>query len=192
MNIDLIKKVKNNKGVSLIELIVAVTIFSFLMLAATSIFKMVIDGQRNSISAQNVQENIRYAMEKMGKEIRMAQRSDTACIATGVNKVFNTAGSSSELYFENKDGQCITYYLDVSGRLKITVSNGLIVIADDFITPNKIQVSNLKFNVVDNLISDFNSVQPYVTMVMDVKAVGLAEHEQEIKIQMTVSARYYE
>ena len=59
------KTIKNNSGVTLLELVVAVTLFAALMLAATGIFKMVNDGQRNAVSAQNVQENMRYALEKM-------------------------------------------------------------------------------------------------------------------------------
>ena len=101
---------KNKSGVSLIELMVATAIFSVLILLAAQIFKMVVDGQRSAISAQNVQENMRYALEKMSKEIRMAQISNTDCLGAATNKIFNTANSDSELYFKNKDGQCLTYY----------------------------------------------------------------------------------
>jgi len=189
-----IKKFKAESGVSLLELLVSVALFAALMLSAIGIFKMVIDGQRSAISAQNVQENMRYAMEKMSKEIRMAQKSDTECVTAGVYKVFNTAtvNGNGALYFKNKDGKCITYYLNAGGRLKITVSNGLTVLADDFITPAKIQVSNLKFNITDDLIGAFESKQPYVTMKMDVKAIGQAINAQTMKIQTTVSSRYYE
>ncbi|MBI4779326.1 hypothetical protein HY797_02650 [Candidatus Falkowbacteria bacterium] len=184
---DLIKKLKSVEGVSLLELIISISLFSILMLSSTQIFKMVVDGQRNAISAQNVQENMRYIMEKISKEARMAQPSDTDCLPAAINKVFNTANGSSELYFKNKDGDCVKYYLE-DDRLKITVGGAI----DDFITPAKIEVSNLKFYVADDLIGVFHAVQPYVTIMMDVKAIGLAIHEQKIKIQMTSSLRYNE
>jgi prepilin-type N-terminal cleavage/methylation domain-containing protein len=196
---NLAKKIKNQKGTSLIELLVAVTLFSVIILSATSIFKSVIDGQRNSISAQNVQENIRYAMERMSKEIRMAKISNHNCEQlffpqpTAANKVFNISGGNNDiLYFKNKDDICVAYYLE-SNRLKIKIlkiSNGESFV--DFITPSNTLVSNLKFYTVDDKIGAFHSVQPYVTMVMDIKAVGLAIHAQEMKVQMTVSSRYYE
>src|SRR3989338_10006398 len=88
-NIMLMSRIKKEKGTSLIELLVAITLFSFMILAATQIFKMVIDGQRNAVSAQNVQENIRYAMEKISKEIRMAKISNDDCLGGAINKVFN-------------------------------------------------------------------------------------------------------
>lgn len=180
------KKIKAERGVSLIELVVSITLFSVLILSATQIFKMVIDGQRSSISAQNVQENMRYAMEKMSKEIRMAQISNKTCDSAAINKVFNTADAGRELYFKNKNGECITYYLE-NNRLKIMVGA-----VTGFITPAKVEVSNLKFYIDDDLIAAFHSKQPYVTMAMDVKAIGQAIHEQRMKIQMTVSSRYYE
>lgn len=191
-----ILRIKNEKGASLIELLVAMTLFVVIMLSSTQIFKMVVDGQRNAISAQNVQENMRYAMEKMSKEIRMAGISNEDCKtiftppATAVYKVFNTAGGGSKIYFKNKDDVCVAYYLE-NNRLKIKSGLGGSAMVD-FVTPAKIEVSNLKFYVVDDLIGAFHSTQPYVTMVMDVRAVGLAINEQRMKIQMTVSSRYYE
>ena len=159
-----------------------------MILAATQIFKMVIDGQRNAISAQNVQENIRYAMEKISKEIRMAKISNDDCLGGAINKVFNvvTDGTNDRIYFKNKDDICVSYYL-TNNRLSVTAGPDT-----GFVTPNKIEVSNLKFNVVDDAIGAFHSTQPYVTMSMDVEAIGLAIHKQKMKIQMTVSSRYYE
>lgn len=191
-----IKKIKAESGVSLIELIASVAIFAFLVLLASQIFKMTIDGQRNSISAQNVQENMRYALEKMSKEIRMAQISNQGCESifspppAAIYKVYNTAAGDTKLYFKDKDGRCVAYYLE-NNRLKATTGSGGPEFTD-YITPGKIQVGNLKFLVVDNLIGDLPTKQPYVTMIMDVKASGPAEHEQKIKIQTTISSRYYE
>ncbi len=157
---------------------------------------MVVDGQRNAISAQNVQENMRYALEKISKEIRMAQISNHDCEAmftppsTAVYKVFNTVGSNSKIYFKTKDDKCVAYYLE-NNRLKIMSGLGVNAVVD-FVTPNKLEVSNLKFYIADDLIGAFHDQQPYVTMVVDVKAIGLAINEQKMKIQITVSSRYYE
>ena len=182
------KKIKSAKGVSLLELIVAIALFAVLMLSATAIFKMVIDGQRNAISAQNVQENMRYIMEKISKEIRMAQIGNQECGTAAINKVFNTANDGSEIYFKNQNGDCVTYYLE-NKRIKTMVGvNGV----NDFVTPAKIEVNNLKFYVVDDLIGVSASLQPYVVMTINAKAVGQAINQQAMKIQMTVSSRYYE
>jgi len=185
---DKMSKIKNQKGTSLLELLVAITLFTFMILAATQIFKMVIDGQRNAISAQNVQENMRYALEKISKEIRMAVKSDKSCFAGAINKVFNvtTDGTNDTIYFKNKNGACVSYYL-LNNRLGVTTGG-----VSEFATPAKIKVSNLRFKAVDDPIGAFHSVQPYVTMSMDIEAIGLAINKQKMKLQITVSSRYYE
>ena len=189
--------IKNNRGVSVLELLVSIALFSFLMLSSIQIFKMVVDGQRSSISAQNVQENMRYAMEKIGKEIRTAWISDDNCeaifsppVPTAVYKIFNTVDDDSKLYFKNQYGYCAVYYLE-NNRLKIMTDSAAGFVSG-FITPEKIEISNLKFYIVDDLIGAFHSTQPYVVIAMDVEATGQAIHKQKMKIQITVSSRYYE
>lgn len=185
-------KMKNESGASLIELLLAVAIFSVLILAATGIFRMVVQGQRSAIAAQNVQENIRYAMEKMSKEMRMAQISNDDCLAGAVYKVFNTDKDDSELYFKNQYGNCVVYYLD-GDRLKIALGDGSgNLTADGYVTPDKVKVSGLKFFIDDDEIGAFPGRQPYVTMKMVIKAGGQVMHRQEMKIQLTASSRYYE
>lgn len=194
-NQNMFKKIKQNKfGVTLIELMVAVSLFSVIILSATQIFKMVIEGQRNAIAAQNVQENMRYAFETMSKEIRMATISNHDCEsiftpeAEATNKVFNTTTNAEGdiLYFKNKDGICTAYYL-LNGSIMII--RGVNTAA---ISPNEIKISNLEFRVADDLIGAFHSIQPIVTMKMDIEVIGKEMHKQEMKMQTTISSRYYE
>jgi len=183
------KIIKNHqRGIGLLEMIVVVAIFSVTILAATDIFKWVVEGQRNALAAQNVQENMRYAFETMAKEIRMAQRSDTGCYSSGIYKVYNKSSSAGDdrLYFRNKSSQCVSYYLnnnqlmvDRAGTATTTISN-------------VIKISNLKFNVVDDLIAATHTMQPRITMAMDIEAVGKIMHRQKIRLEFTISSRYYE
>jgi len=185
---------QNKKGVTLLEIIVSVAIFSVVMLSATEIFRMVIEGQRNAIASQNVQESMRYAFETMAKEIRTAIASNNDCEslfnppAGATNKVFNTTTNSEGdiLYFKNKDGDCVAYYLEDETLKVIRESN----IAST--TPGKIKITNLDFKVTDDLIGAFHSLQPLVTMKMDIEAAGKEMHKQTMKMQTTISSRYYE
>lgn len=186
--------VKNKKGVTLLEMMVAVAIFSVVMLSATEIFRMVIEGQRNAIASQNTQESMRYAFETMAKEVRTAVISNHDCEslfsppAIATNKVYNiTTNSEGDiLYFKNKDSVCVAYYLE-DGALKVirgeeTAST----------IPSKVKMTNLDFRVTDDFIGAFHSLQPLVSMKMDVTAIGKEMHKQAIKIQTTISSRYYE
>ncbi len=181
------KKILNDKkGITLLELIVSVAIFSLMMVSVLGIFKIVIDGQRNAISSQNIQESMRYAFETMSKEVRMAQKNTGTCQGTGSwptpHDLYNTDPAKDVLFFVNKDGACATYQL-VSGGIQIT-RDGL----SGFITPHNINISNLQFNITDS-----SSSQPKVTMNMDIQAATvLAEQQQKIKLETTISSRYYE
>jgi len=187
------KIIKNNRGVSLIELLVAITLFSVTILSATQIFQMVVEGQRNAMASQGVQESIRYAYEAMAKEIRMAQKSDDECrielglASPATYKIFNTVSGveSDTLYFKNKNSHCVAYYLE-DGYLMV-YRNGNTAST----TPNEVKVNNLFYNVVDDEIDAFHSIQPLVTMVMDVEVIGKTMHKQSMKMQATISSRYY-
>jgi len=184
--------IKNKSGVTLLEMVVAVAIFTVVMLSATKIFQMVIESQRGAIAAQNLQESMRYAFEVMAKEIRMAQKVTSGSDCTGQynipsSNVIYHLSSGQELRFKNIYNECVKYYLDGT-RLKIGRKPDVGSVAEGYITPDEIEVSNLQFEVVDNV----GTVQSMVTIKMDIEAAGKAIHKQTMKIQTTISSRYYE
>lgn len=184
------KKVRqNNFGATLLEMMVAVALFSVTVLSAAEIFKMVVEGQRSAIAAQNTQESMRYALEVMAKEIRMAQKTvGNGCGPQLDGKVYNLQGNI--LQFQNIYGECVEYQLLGSQfqilRYPIGAPPGPGLIG--VITPDEIEVSNLKFIINDNA----GVIQSSVTLNMDVEAVGKELHKSKMKIQTTISSRYYE
>lgn len=169
----------------MLELTVAVAIFSVMTLSLGQIFKMVIEGQRNAIAAQNIQESMRYAMEVMSKEIRMAQKDTNIpgqCPRVGNGDVYTVNSQDDELYLKNYKGECVTYALNGT-RLEIDRDGN-----SNFITPDEIAISNLKFSIIDNVGAD----QSMATIKMDIEAVGKIMHKQSITLQTTISSRYYE
>jgi len=182
--------IKDNKGITLIEILVSVSLFSVMMLSVLGIFNFILEDQRNSISSQNIQEGVRYALEMMAKEIR-AVREGADCSGLGVldvNTVFNSQ-SPSELRFKNKYGVCTTYSL-VGDRIQIT-RGGI----SEFLTGNKVKVANLRFDIKDNDVGTIpgSKIQPKVTILMDLETtIGKTAAGNKIKIQTTISARIYE
>ena len=189
---------KNKKGYSLIEMIVAVSLFSVVFLMIMTIYLSMVDSQRSVIASQNIQESMKFALEVMSKEMRSAQISNDTCnpgcLRDGpAKKVFNKcfAGTDSILYFKDKYGLCVSYFLelDVDGVSRLKVRRGV----ELFITPNDISVENLDFYVYDDEVDDFHSMQPYVTMRMDTESSGSKEmHKHRTSLQTTISSRYYE
>jgi len=178
------KMIINKKGTTLLEMVVALALFSTAMLSATEIFLLVIEGQRNAIAAQNLQENMRYSFETMAKELRMAHKDQGGdCNMVNDERIYEADVTNKELYFKNYHDQCVRYYID-NDRLKIDRDLDVA-----YITPDEIKVSNLKFDVVD----DIQNKQSRVTMKMDIENLGgKALYRKNMKIQTTLSSRYYE
>ena len=59
-------------GFTLVELIVSVAIFSLVIAIASGLFSTILRSQRKSTNVQNIQDNGRYLMNFMAKEIRMS------------------------------------------------------------------------------------------------------------------------
>ena len=184
----MLTKIKQSKsGVTLLEMMVAVAIFTVVMLSATKIFQMVIESQRSAIAAQNLQESMRYAFEVMSKEIRMAQKSvDDECGPQLSGKIYNLQGNRFQ--FQNIHGECVEYR-EQNSRFNIQrYPTDNPPGATGYITPDEIEVSNLEFIIVD----DVGNEQSMVIVKMDIEAVGSGIHKQAMKIQTTISSRYYE
>ena len=80
----MIKSTPNNRGFTVIELIVAAFVFSVTLLAVTGIFGKSVQIERGGRSAQKVQENIIFVFESMIKEIQVSEvtSANSACTAT--------------------------------------------------------------------------------------------------------------
>jgi len=172
-------------GFSLIEVVVSVTLFSIIMLSATEIFKMIVDSQRTAIASQNVQESLKYFLEVIGKEIRMAQDSKGDCgIPSGtIFQVSRMSTSSDALAFKNYYGECVRYTIGTEGtsrRFSIDRPYG-----SGFISPAKIQIDSLHF-----ALNNGATLQPLVTVNLQAHAVD-EKIKSSMTIQTSMTSRYY-
>lgn len=176
--------IKNKPGFSLMEVIVAVALFSIIILSSTEIFRLVIMGQREAIASQNVQESLKYFFEVIGKEMRMAKKDNGMCGPVPDDQIFaKMVGSNSDtLFFRNFYDECVMYQLISTGdSQRFFISRGS---SDGFISPAKIHLENLRFNI-DSL------GQTAVTMSLSASALGEGKEASEMDIQTTVTSRYY-
>lgn len=183
----LITKKDNLAAFSLMEVIVSVALFSIIIISMTGIFKMVISAQRGAIATQNVQESLKYFLEVINKEIRMAVRSDSDCgVPEGsIFKVVNT-GEGDILGFKNYYGQCVSYGTasDNDGLTKrFYISRDY---SQYYISPKQIDIVRLNFLVDSGL-----QKQDLVTVSIEAKSVGAPEAEANMIIQTSLSSRYY-
>lgn len=165
------EKNQNEKGVTLVELLIAVTVLSIAMAIASSMFANSMKEQQKIIAKQNVTDNSRYITEFMIKEIRMAKAIDPA----SKNGIFST------ITFTNSSGSAVTYSLSGNTILRNGGSG------DQPISSNEISVSALTFSV-NNWGS---SVAPRVTIFIKTESLSSASQRAVAELQASTSPRIY-
>lgn len=155
---------KDKKGFTLVELIVGVAIFSLVIMVAVSLFTAVLRSQRKSIAIQNIQDNGRYLIGFVAKEIRMSE-------------IRISDGETSILYIYHPEHGDITY--EFTGT-QITRNN-------EPINSDEVEVQGT-FHVDGR--SGGDEEQPRVTIVMRMRTIGTKVEEQaRINLQTTLSQR---
>ena len=172
-----------SKGYTLIELLIAVLIFSLISGAAFGVFALAIRVQKYSLASQQLLDQASYAMEYMGRATRMARKNDGTCPTIGDTN-YGGNGVKTQLKFRSYSSErgCQEFSLE-DGQLK--TNDGVIgsltpLISDDF------EVTSLNFNISGDQPGD-NS-QPKVTIYMEIKGKNM-NPLPGIKIQTTVSQR---
>lgn len=175
--------VKMKRGFTLIEMMVAVTIFALVIGSATGLFISAVRSQVKALAAHKLLDESSYVIEYMSRFLRMAQSTGGSCTSGGLNYE-NPGGDASRILFSNYYGSCQEFYLDGGGLLK----QDLDFLFWGELTSANLEVTSLQFNLSgEALIETGDYLQPRVTISMTIKkrdATG-----PEIKIQTTVSQR---
>lgn len=162
------------RGFTLIELIVGVFIFSILIVLAGGSLVPSLELQRRALNIKRVEENGRFVLELMTRELRVANpinTADSGCPGSG----------GSSLSFTHPVNGSIEYFL--SGTAVHRRVNG----ADSVISNPDVEVSRLTFCVSGNSMADDR--QPRVSMILGLKAGGLNSQADALDLQTTVSQR---
>ncbi len=120
---------KLNQGFTLLELIVAIGIFSIVVLAATSMMISVFRVQAKAIAVKDVLDNARFVLELMTRELRTATNirytatPPTGCPRNGLAFTSHNQGSGQErfYYWEDTDGDGVQ-----DAIMKVAMSAGSI------------------------------------------------------------------
>lgn len=181
-----------NKSYTLIEVLVAVGIFTIIIAAPTGFLVGSLKGQQKALASQKLLDNTSYALEYISRALRMAKKElstepASACllqdstILYGYNYQITRSGNG--LKFINYKGECQEFFLG-EGRLKESKA-GL----ENYLTSEELEIISLKFNLFGESQDDTD--QPRVTLSLDIKGAKgqMPELRPEIKIQTTISQR---
>ena len=160
----------DNRGFTIVEIVVTIFIFSIMVVLVTSIFARAIALERRIVAAQRVQENATFLMESMAKEIRVSaivNQDATTCTATTLTLNHPVYGT-------------IIYSLDISGNIQRQATLTEIVSSSD------VQFTRMRFCIFGS--SPIDQMTPRVTIIFSLKnRVGSANIVADL--QTTVVSR---
>jgi type II secretory pathway pseudopilin PulG len=165
---------KNNKGFTMVELLVAIASFIIIVSIAVGGFSGALRSQRQSIALLNANYNSSLVLEQMAREIR-----------TGTNFCINQsiACSESQLVFTNTYGQNVVYRLNNFGIEK-SIDSGT---SFKKITADDVVVDYLKFILNGQTFGD--GKQTRITILMGIKSKESSISSSVVNLQTTVSPR---
>lgn len=165
----------DKKGFTLVEMIVAMGIISVVLFMGVGILLMFNTIQKRTISAQNVHDNIRFAIETMSREIRTGDNFTNTC-------EWALGGCAEFTFRQTFTNETVIYKLD-GGVVKVS-RNGSAFLP---ITDPQRSVTNLKFYTT----GVGNNNQETVTIVMEVQSGSSAKPSEmfDIIAQATVAKR---
>ena len=167
----------NNKGFTLIEALVAIAIFIGISTTLAQIISLSIQNQVNVVGMQNTLTQASFAIDKIGKELRMAKQ-DEAGICVDKGKSYKIEDSSiAFLHLKQKEEEeeesvvCKKFELK-EGKIKEYIDSDVKGVN---ITGEAIEIEALKFYMPDN------EENPRVTISIETK--------DGLLLQTTVSQR---
>ncbi len=165
-----------NKGITLIELLLSVGLFSIVIISFLQLFGSAFKEQRKILIKNALLNNASYAIEYMARALRMAQKDENeTCISGGSN--YEITPSAEEIKFLNYKGECQKFLLS-NDSLKVAKSS-----AEMDLTSSALKVKKLKF-----IGSDSNpNEQPKITFALEFETIETKP--QKLNIQTTVSQR---
>lgn len=174
-----------SKGFTLIEIVVAVALFSILLGVVTSLLFVALSSQRQSITIQELVSQSSTVAEYMTRAIRQAQKeTDQECLPSeGLN--YEITHSGSGVKFVNAQNQCQEFFLE-SQRLKEVKGA-----QTTFLSPDDVQIISLNFFARGE--SQADALQPRLSFFIDMQGKNdKPGTKTRFQLQSTISQRAYD
>lgn len=180
-------------GFTLVELMIAIALFTTIMVVATGLFGRAADSQGKTIAIKNLQESLDYSFQFMKREAESAKKDLTACgSGCGINDLFCVNGVNSEtVYFRNKNDECVRYFVqaDSNGVQRLAVTRDGLPAGPYFtyLTSADVSVTSLKF-ATSALNNDPDYLSARLTMFIAAKPVSAIDG-QTVNLQTSIALR---
>jgi prepilin-type N-terminal cleavage/methylation domain-containing protein len=190
---------KNKSGFTLIEILVAVSIFAIIVGVITTSFISAIRSQKRILAYQELFDQISYVKEYMSRGLKMAVKElgdllpgdllPSSCLSEiGLNyQLIDSTGIKFLTPISQEEmlpGLLCESFYSSSTQIWHQIRERNI---DLPLTPPYLKVNNLKFNLIGEMQPPDNQ-QPRVTFVIDIET----KDGSKIKLQTTISQRSFD
>lgn len=157
-----------SRGFTMIELLVAISVFLIVIAIATTIFVNALRTQRATIALMNVNDNASLALEQMARELRTGS---------------NFSSVASQINFTNAKGEAVTYRRNATtGVLERGVGDSF-----SAFTADNVNVKRFSIVLKGNVAGD--GLAPQITIALSVAGRLKELQDVTVNLQTTVSAR---
>lgn len=175
------------RGFTLLEMLISIGIFSVVIVSSVGVILAIGSAQKKTAAVQDIQDNVRFAMESMSKEIRQGSAYNPP--------VSSCQGDACQtIRFKNISGDLIWYCKTDNGlvlRWKGDPANpdsNLCKTEGAPLTSDDVNVKRLVFYVLGEE-SQEPACQPRVTISLQAESKGAPRFETTFALQTTVTQR---
>ncbi|TAL48937.1 prepilin-type N-terminal cleavage/methylation domain-containing protein [Patescibacteria group bacterium] len=170
------KKVSRHKqGFTLVELLVAVSLFLVIMTISLGAVISVLNAGRKSRAIKDVMTNLNFALEVMAREIKFGKNYGCS--------IALCSNGDSQISLTSSAGASIIYRLN-NNKIEKSTNGGSTYLA---VTAPEITVQNLKFYILGYQVSD--GAQPRVLIMIRGYGGNKPSAQSSFILQTTVSQR---
>ena len=190
------EKLNKQRGLTLIELLVSMSIFVIISGIISGLLISGINGQRHALASQRLLDQTSFAMEYMSRSLRMAKKAeDATCLAQEGSNYEITHGVNGIKFINSlENNDCQEFFWDDTDpdpdkrQLKQTIKMGTPDEAVlDLTSPSKLVVESFSIEFTGGPEID---LQPKISIAMRIRDNNLKiEDQPSIKIQTTLSQR---
>lgn len=180
------------KGFTLIEIMVAVALFAVVMTISVGALLSLVDANRKAQALNSVMNNLNFALENMSRNMRVGTTyrcSTSQAVPVAIDTPQNCANGGVLVAFEKFDGdpldpadQVVYRYVDT--RIEKSSDGGATFIP---ITASEVVIENMAFYVVGTTQGD--TEQPRIIMTVEGSAGISTRAVTRFSLQSTISQR---
>lgn len=180
------KNKKSNKGFTLIEIMVAVSVFTFVMFISTGSILSIFDANRKSQNLRAVMDNLNYSLEAMTRTIRFGKNYHCDINTGSISVPQDCVNGASSIAVTNSSGLQVIYRLN-AGKIERSTNGGA---SYSSLTSADVTINRMTFWVLGSAsYASGDKLQPKVVLVVSGYVGVKPSLQSSFTLQTTISQR---